>query len=206
MDSVSTSNTAPSSPASAGLSSAGPTPFRPDYAAAPYKPPLSERINFRMIILGIVALVIVGGPFFIWARATLSGGIINHGDYTEADLKAMSLFEMDQYNGQINDVPQRWRNLDGKPVELVGEVWAPHGAANGNIHDFQLCYSIAKCCFSGPPQVQHFVYATVDPDSHLDLQGSPTKIFGILHVGIEKDGDKIKTLYRMDVKDIRPVD
>ena len=50
------------------------------------------------------------------------------GGYTYVDLKAMSTFTFDQNNGTINDVPAKWRELDGKKVVLHGEMWEPTGA------------------------------------------------------------------------------
>src|SRR3982751_4868755 len=94
-------------------------------SAAAYKPPLSQRINFRMIIFVGVILCLVGAPAYIYFDSIISGGVHNRGDYLEVDLKAISNFPFDQNNGRITDVPKAWRDLDGKRVTLEGEIVSP---------------------------------------------------------------------------------
>src|SRR5947207_9072510 len=107
--------------------------------------PLSERINFRMILFFGVLLILIGYPVYIYVDNAVHGGIKNQGNYLEVDLKSMGNFPFDGDNGTINDVPSRWRELDGKRVTLQGEVWAPNEAGDSMTH-FELVYSIAKCC------------------------------------------------------------
>jgi hypothetical protein len=119
----------------------------------------------------------------------------------------MSLFEMDQVNARDEDIPTKWRDMDGKKVILIGETWAPDGA-NG-ARSFELCYSIANCCFGGPPKVQHFVFAKVvpeKPDAPVGV-GDTIAIHGILHVGVQRDSDtgKVLSIYRIDVTDVTHV-
>ena len=177
-----------------------------DYAPPPYEPSWRERINPRMIGVGVVGLTIVGligAMFFTWAQQVVTGGIVQHGDYAEVNLKAMSLFEMDQSNGRNDDIPSKWRALDGTKVQLIGEVWNPEGVGPDGCRGFELCYSIANCCFGGPPKVQHFVFAKI-PDGAASAQvgiGNPARVEGVIHVGIQKDPDtgKILSIYRVDV-------
>src|SRR5262245_53800034 len=92
---------------------------------ASVKVPLRERINIRMIIF----ILIVGFPF-AWVAYTFcsemmhQGVLGKEGDYTKVELKWMSTFDFDQTNGRITDIPQRWRDLDGKKVILRGEIYA----------------------------------------------------------------------------------
>jgi len=108
--------------------------------AAP-KASFIRRINLRMALIAGIVLLLVGAPFSIWLRQVLSGGIINHGDYYEVNLKAMSDFYLDQVNGQVSDIPAKFRALEGKKVELIGEMWDPHGASDDKLSYFQLVYS-----------------------------------------------------------------
>src|ERR1041385_5337660 len=92
------------------------------------KVPLSERINFRLIVFLLAILAPIGWIVYTYVDAVVSGGIHDRGSYIEADLKAMSLFPFDQTKGTVNDVPKQWRDLNGKRVQVVGEIWAPNNS------------------------------------------------------------------------------
>src|SRR6187455_1442525 len=108
-------------------------------------PPITSRVTLRMIFFILVVLLLVGYPVYVFLESALTGGIRDRGGYKEVGLKAMSLFHFDQENGTIDDVPQKWRELDGQKVKVVGEMWDPYSAGN-QVVGFQLVYSIAKCC------------------------------------------------------------
>src|SRR3954465_6118081 len=113
------------------------------------KVPLSERINLRLIAFFIIIASVVGFLVVPYVRELVTGGIRDAGGgYTSVNLKAMGNFEFDGTNGTVNDVPPQFRNLDGKNLVLEGEMY-PGNEASGSIHNFQLVYSIAKCCFNG---------------------------------------------------------
>ena len=89
------------------------------------KVPLRERINFRMIFFIAFIALLVGYPVYWMVKMQVTGGIEKvAGGYTYVDLKAMSTFTFDQNNGTINDIPAKWRELDGKKVVLHGEMGA----------------------------------------------------------------------------------
>jgi hypothetical protein len=167
--------------------------------------------NWGMIVrVGVVATLVlglVGYAMKVTYESVIKGGVINRGDYYEVELKAMSSFEMDQVAGTVQDVPQRFRELDGKKVLLVGEV-APGGvSAADKIDRFTLCYSVAKCCFGGPPKAQHFVDCrTSNGRLVTNYDGLGTiKIFGTLHVNIVRSGGKIQSVYQVDLDRVEPV-
>lgn len=172
------------------------------------KPPIWNRVNYRLIILAGVVFLFVGAPFFIWARDALSGGIIRHGDYADVNLKAMSSFDMDQMNGSPEDIPAKFRGLEGTRVHLVGEMWAPNEAGDGTLKYFQLVYSKTKCCFSGPPLAQHFVDSNVVPGRavYYDSQDMMS-VWGTLHIKFRRDPDSnvIKSVYEVDVDKCDPL-
>src|SRR5262245_62987183 len=115
------------------------------------KIPLSQRFNFRIIIVVAVIAVVVGYPVYVLVREQVSGGVSSAGGgYTKVNLKALGNFEFDNTNGTANDVPAKWRELDGKNLVLDGEIYAPTEAGD-EVHEFQLVYNIQKCCFNGPP-------------------------------------------------------
>jgi hypothetical protein len=180
----------------------------PNYAPAQSKPSVFERINLRMIVFVAVVIGLVGFPVYIYLQSAITGGIRDvGGGFKECDLKAMSLFTFDQNSGKDEDVPQKWRALDGQKVVLYGEIWDSHDASDGRMMNFQLCYSIAKCCFQGPPQVQHFVKVTASPDkSPVYYAPNLVRVTGVLHVKVvqDKEAGKVKEVYSLDVDDVRP--
>lgn len=163
--------------------------------------PLSERINLRLIAFGLIALLLVGTPIYWYAQEVLSGGIRVRGDVTEVNLKAMSSFPFDQINGTIDDIDPKWRALDGKKVQLVGEMYLGNSAGD-QLRQFDLVYSIAKCCFSGPPQIQHFVQSKGRDGKALPYYPGLVKVTGTLHVNVKKGPERIESVYQMDVDSI----
>lgn len=157
------------------------------------------RINARLIIF----LAIVSFPFFwfayVFVNQTLTGGIQHHGDFAEVDLKSLGNFPLDGNNGTLNDIPSRWRELDGKRVMLEGFMYAPN-AAGYQVNDFQFVYNISKCCFNGPPLVQErvFVNAPKGAPYYSDL----AKVVGTLHVTVVKEAGIIKSVYTLDMEKI----
>ena len=169
------------------------------------KTPLRERINLRMIAFIAFIALLVGYPVYVMLDMQLTGGVkAAAGGYTEVDLKAMSTFTFDQANGTINDIPQKWRDLDGKKVILHGEMWQPTGAGP-TVDGFELVYSIAKCCFSGPPQIQHFVHATAEKGAKLGYYEGTVVVKGTLHVNVKKETGRVTSVYQLDVESVNPV-
>ena len=166
------------------------------------KIPLSERINIRMIIFFGVMALLIGTPVYIYIDSVMHEGIKDvGGGYKEVDLKAMSVFPFDQVNGTIDDVPIKWRQLDGAKVIANGEMWQAQSAAR-YVDSFDLVYSIAKCCFSGPPQVQHFVHARAAKGAQLEYFDGLVRVKGTLHVNVTHDQGKVRGVYWMDVDSV----
>src|SRR3954468_22736950 len=150
------------------------------------KLPLSERINLRMVIFFAVILIPIGYMVYLFADTWRSHGIWDarderYGSYKKVDLKAMSLFQMSQISATDADIPAEYRALDGKRVMLVGEQYVT-GRSRGSQVEFDLVYSIAKCCFNGPPQIQHFVKCKALPGKDIETYMGLGKAVGILHV------------------------
>jgi hypothetical protein len=193
-------------PASASASPAA-RPAVPHRFVAP-KAPWFRRINYRVVLLAGIAILFIGGPFFIWARDALNGGIVRHGDYADVNLKAMSTFDMDQMTGTPDDIPAKFRGLEGQRVHMFGEMWAPKDAGDGSLSYFQLVYSKTKCCFNGPPLAQHFVDGNVVPGTNVYYYDSGmVSVWGTLHIRFRRDPDSkvIKSIYEVDVDKLDPV-
>ena len=174
---------------------------------APQPPVRSRpRVTPQMFVFALLVLGIVGGVVYVYLDSYLSGGIKDVGNgFMQVDLKAMSTFSLDQQNGTITDIPKKWRELDGQKVIFYGEIWQPMSASDGKMSSFDLCYSVAKCCFSGPPQVQHFVKATVEPGRSVYPYPNLVKVTGTLHIDVKRDAEKLTQVYAMDVVSVEPV-
>jgi hypothetical protein len=167
------------------------------------KIPFSERFNLRMILFITVIGFLVGYPIYVLIDAQVSHGIKTvAGGYKEVNLKAMGNFVFDGQNGTVKDVPPQYRELDGQKVVLVGEMYA--GGSYIEANRFQLVYSIAKCCFGGPPKVQERVFCIVPNDGTVPILDRPARVTGTLHVAAKKDGDTVNSLYTLDVHKVEP--
>ncbi len=167
------------------------------------KIPLSERINLRLVVFTFAMLAVIGYPIYLFVDEAVSGGIHDRGDYKEVNLQAMSTFSFDQQNGTIDQVPQKWRDLNGQKVVLQGEMWAG-GMAVDELNRFDLVYSKTKCCFSGPPQVQHFVKSHVVGDRKVPYYDSMVRVTGTLQVNVTKNPETggVESVYQLEVEKV----
>jgi hypothetical protein len=108
---------------------------------------------------------------------------------------------MDQDTGTTDDIPVRYRQLDGKRVLMTGQMWDPY-AADGRIRAFTLVYSISNCCFNGPPKVQHFIQATVPSGQAVEYSSDFVDVVGTLHVGVQAAEGHVQSVYRIDVEKV----
>jgi hypothetical protein len=140
-----------------------------------------------MIAVVGVVLFLVGYPIYTYLDAAITGGIENAGNgMKKVDLKALGNFPFDDKTSTIKDVPQKWRDLDGKKVILEGFMYAGNSAAD-NVNRFQFVYNVQKCCFGGPPRVQERVFTVVPGGSVPYLYGYMVRCTGTLHVEVKKD-------------------
>jgi hypothetical protein len=86
---------------------------------------------------------------------------------------------------------------------LVGEQYLG-SRSRGPQLEFDLVYSIAKCCFQGPPQIQHFVKCRALPGKKIETYIGLVKAVGILHVGVQVENGRVASVYRMDVESVEP--
>jgi hypothetical protein len=197
-------STPPQSPATP-VPPTRPLSYRPVISRPRAKVPLSQRFNARMLIFGVVMMLPIGYIVYDFLDSVITGGIKDIGNgYKLVDLKAMSNFPLDQVAGTQQDIPKKWRDLDGQHVVLYGEMWQAFSADNDNVAGFDLCYSITKCCFNGPPQVQHFVRSRVVPGKSLSSYPNLVKVTGTLHVHLMQDAGRVSSVYQLDVENIEP--
>jgi hypothetical protein len=172
--------------------------FQPRY---PWQVPWWRRFTLQSAVMVGAAAFVLAYPIYDVLDRAISHGIHRQGDLLLVDMKAMSDFDFDQVNGQTGDIPKPFRQLDGQRVMMAGQI-VPTNSAAGAMDRFQLCYSIANCCFSGPPRVQHFVYATVLPGRRVEYSGGVVNVVGTLHVGVERADGQVSSVYRMDVEKV----
>jgi hypothetical protein len=162
-----------------------------------------RRITLRGAMLTLMAAFLVGYPIYFYLNEKLTSGIHQNGDLLDVDLKSMSSFEMDQEAGTNDQIPQVYRNLDGKRVRLIGQMWSPI-TTDPTARNFVLVYSITNCCFNGPPKVQHLVQATVLSGKKVEMLPNYVEVTGTLHVGVQSDSGHVQSVYRLDVEQVVP--
>lgn len=169
------------------------------------KVPATRRINFRMIVVLAVVLFLIGYPVYTFVQATMNGGVEKVGNLNKVDLKALGYFPFDDSTSTINDVPKKWRELNGKRVELEGFMFAGNTASD-TVSAFQFVYNITKCCFNGPPKVQERVFVTVPKGGQVPYYGQMVRCIGTLHVAVEKnDAGKTNSVYEMNLEKVEPL-
>ena len=168
---------------------------------ATLKPSLLERFNVRMVFFGLVVLLVIGFPVYYLVQAATNKGISYEGGVAKVDLKRMGNFNFDQSQGTLTDIPPEYRALDGKRVVLEGYMYSGL-TASGKVNRFQLVYSIANCCFNGPPQVQERVFGNAPKGVPLYSSSDLVRAVGTLRVAIKKDQGLITSVYELDVDSI----
>lgn len=154
-------------------------------------------LNPRMLVILLVVLLPVGWLVWTFARLTLSGGIEQAGQYKLVNLKEMGNFPFNDISGTPQDVPARFRQLDGQKVLFEGQMYVDYTTA-AQVDRFQLVYSIQNCCFNGPPRVQERVFA--HSSRLMPVYTELTKVYGTLHIRVSKENGKVVSLFDMDVE------
>ena len=191
-------STIQANPVSSPASAAAPL----GYGAGPL--PRRSRVSLRLVLL----LGLVAAPFlyfgYVIVDQAVHKGVVNRGSYYDVDLKSLGYFPFDANKDDFNDIPQRWRALDGKRVALVGEMYTG-GSAAPHINAFELVYSIQDCCFGGPPRVQERVFARVPNGGKVPYYGQIVRVVGTLHVEAKRDETgQIVSIYELDIESVDP--
>ncbi len=184
-----------------------PSPANPPMVRqfAAHRPTGDGGAALRIILFALIVMVPVGALGYVYWDFQRSGGIKELPDgYKLVDLKAMSTFEFDQENGQLEDVPEVYRNLDGQKVVLEGEMYSTTSAA-GQVGEFDLVYSISNCCYGGAPKVQHFIKSRAADGGMLKFYRAPVRARGTLHVNVKKADGKVQSIYEFDVESVEPI-
>jgi hypothetical protein len=162
-----------------------------------------RKTSWTAKLLIVAMAIIVGYPLFDAVDGAIPHHLRQRGGVWVCDLKTLGNFDFDQANGKTEDIPKEFRDLDGRRIKVTGEMWAPF-RADGKVIDFDLVYSVASCCFSGPPRIQHIVKARLRSGAAAQYSHGRVDAEGTLHVGVVKTGEAIDSIYRMDVDRLEP--
>ncbi len=169
------------------------------------KPSLADRLNLRVVLFTAVVLVPVIALGYVYLSTVMSSGIKEvEGGYTWVDLQKMSSFTFDQRNGTLEQVPEQWRALDGRKVILEGEMWSSK-SSGPELSEFDLVWSVANCCFTGAPQVQHFVRSTTADGKPVRYYARPVRVKGTLKVDVTSEAGQVTGVYHLDVESVEPL-
>jgi len=120
------------------------------------------------------------------------------------------MFDMDQYNVTMDDIPKKWRDLDGQEVVITGEIikddfWTPRYDGNDQLTSFQLVYSLPHSGRVRP--AQQFVDCNVVKGVKVEYSDDIVQVFGTIHIRIDKNTRTgvIKSIYHVDVVDVKPI-
>ncbi len=164
---------------------------------------LAQRLNLRLIAFILIVLIPLAGLGWIYFKTAFGSGVVELDDgYTWVDLQKMSSFAFDQRNGTEQEVPEQFRALDGRKVVLEGEMYTTNSSAP-ELREFDLVWSVTECCFSGPPQVQHFVRSKV-ADGTVPYYSRPVRVRGTLSVNVTRQQGQVTGVYHLDVESVEP--
>jgi hypothetical protein len=129
------------------------------------------------------------------------GGIIWRAGYREVDLKALGNFEFDGMRGEIGDVPERFRGLNGQRVMFRGKMFGPEDC-EPKLRRFQLVYDIDSSRRRQAPKVQERVFAVANKSVPVFNQDTFVEVVGTLHVRVIRDPQtgQIVSVFDMDVE------
>ena len=163
--------------------------------------PHHPKLNLRLVVLALVVLAPLGWMTYTLVSQSISEGIEQVGAYKEVNLKALGNFPFDDLSDTEAAVPPVYRALDGQKVLLIGQMYSDMVASN-TTDRFQLVYSIANCCFGGPPKVQERVFAKAPEGKRVFVYDHLAKVYGTLHVRAVRENGKVVSLFDMDVEKI----
>jgi hypothetical protein len=161
----------------------------------------NRRFNARTLVaLAAIALPVVWFTS-AFVEAVVYGGVHRHEGYTDVDLQALGRFPFNSDTGTIEEVPSKFRALDGQRVVMTGFMYNQL-AAGPRVHNFEFVYNLQKCCFGGPPKVQERVFARCPGHTSVPYTYELRRLTGILHVKIDRDAISggVTSVYTLNVE------
>ena len=146
------------------------------------------RRAFCWALIALAAILVVGWQF-----------VYGPGCYYEVVLSALTNFDLNQTNGTDSDIPSNLRALNGRDIVIDGEV-APRGIGNPG-QSFILIGTVRD---GHQLKVQHFILVDLPAHSQFDSYDS-VRVWGTLHVGIERSNGQITSVFRMQADRVEAV-
>jgi hypothetical protein len=158
----------------------------------------------RVVLLLAPAVLVVCMLLGSWALRRVGVGAPR---YALVDLKALGNFIFDDTTGHSQDIPRRWRDLDGQRVELRGFMLSP-GPAAGGLVKYSLEYQApTPSGESRTPLVQQRVEATMPASAKQISSYDFVRAVGVLHVGVLRDqSGNVSSVFQMDVESVNTMD
>ncbi len=95
-------------------------------------------------------------------------------------------------------LPAEIRKLDGKLVRVVG--FLRNEEQQTECEEFWLVNQNCDC--QGGPKMNEWIFCTMPEGETVDLGDEPGVVLGRLHVGEEKEGEFVVSLYRLEVQKV----
>jgi hypothetical protein len=154
----------------------------------------TSSISRRLVLLAVVTGAVAAGIVVVHA---LRGHRVPTGP-PSITTTALGDFTFDPRNGTIADVPPPLRDLDGRRVAVIGEMWMPTG------EDGQwMLTKVSGRDSHRPPRVQEFVFCRAP--TTVPYRGGVVRATGVMHVNaVHRDGE-VQELFSLDVDDFQPV-
>lgn len=159
-----------------------------------------------LCFIGATFVLLLGFPILL--VATTDHGINHFHRVWEVDLKQLGNFQFNDLKGNLKDIPQRFRDLNGKVVSIEGFMIFANGPSNDKVQDFELVYEIQPGIDGGPAMqpVQRRIFAHITTTA-LNYSSDEIRVIGTLHVAPNRDKDtgRIISIYTMDVNRVEPL-
>jgi hypothetical protein len=154
-------------------------------------------VNRRRWILAVVLCV----PGLV---AMLIGVMVHRQHlYHHIDLASLN-YPFDETRGRIQDIPKSLRDLDGKNVSVDGYM-IPLDQAE-KITSFAIIPVLFGDPWPPPPKLQQVVVCNTPSGVTLAYMPTQIRVYGRLHVAVEKDGGFIVDLYHLDVARVQSLE
>ena len=96
-------------------------------------------------------------------------------------------------------IPESIRKLDGQRISVEGFM-LPIGYEKDRLAEFILIRDMPGCCYGGPPYPHEWVKAVVKAPKITAEMDRPVRVRGIFHVGVERQGGYLSSIYRLDAE------
>jgi hypothetical protein len=96
-------------------------------------------------------------------------------------------------------IPESIRKLDGQRISVEGFM-LPIGYEKDRLAEFILIRDMPGCCYGGPPNAHEWVKAVVKSPKITTEMYHPVRVRGIFHVGVERQGGYLSSIYRLDAE------